>query len=112
MSLLTSTIPLSNHEAQKRARVIRALADPARLQILHILKHRGGAVTVAEIVKEFDLSQPTISHHLHLLLSADLISYRKSGFNVFYTIEAVKLAEVGAWLRDLQPEKKEARHVS
>ena len=103
---LTNTSPLSSKEADKQARVLKALADPSRLQILHILKAHGGAITVAEIKEQFDLFQPTISHHLHQLLHADLISYKRSGFNTFYTIEAVKLAEVGAWLRALLPQKE------
>lgn len=101
-----STPPLlSNAEARKQANLIKALADPARLQILHILKQRGGTITVDELVECFDLQQPTISHHLRILRDVDLVSYKKAGMHIYYSIEAVKVAEAYMNVRSLLPQK-------
>jgi DNA-binding transcriptional ArsR family regulator len=62
----------------------KALADETRQQILQMLLDR--EMSVSEIVGEFDMSQPTISHHLNILKQFDLVIRRKEGKQVFYTI--------------------------
>ena len=96
---------LSNEDARKQANLIKALADPARLQILHILKQRGGTIPVDKLTEHFDLQQPTVSHHLRILFDAGLVNYRKSGMHSYYFIEPSKLAEAYTNVRSLLPQK-------
>ena len=98
---------IGSEETRKQAHILKALADPARLQILAILKREAGMVRVSKIVEEFDLAQPTIAHHLHVLLEAGLVNYKRSGFQTFYFIEAAAMKRVCAMIHDLIPEKKE-----
>lgn len=101
---LTSTATLatlSNEDARRQATLIKALSDPVRLQILHILKQHSGAIAVEKIVEHFNLEQPTISHHLRILLSAGLINYKKSGNYKYYFIEDPKLIEAYLIIRRL-----------
>ena len=107
----TATPILSYKEACRQARVNKAFADPNRLHILHLLKQQGGNISVNEIVKESGLEQSMVSFHLKLLLKVGLVSYRKDGRTVFYTIEAQKLTEVCMAIHDLIPEKKEQPHA-
>jgi ArsR family transcriptional regulator len=62
----------------------KALADDTRQQILEMLLER--EMCVGDIVEAFDMSQPTISHHLNVLKQFGLVASRKEGKQVFYTI--------------------------
>jgi ArsR family transcriptional regulator len=68
----------------------KALADPTRQKILEILLQ--GEKTVTEIVEDFNLSQPTISHHLELLSRYGLLISRKEGKQVYYTTDQAKVS--------------------
>lgn len=71
--------PFGRSDAERLAAALTALADPSRLQILGILWHNGES-TQAEIRRaQGSLSQPTISHHMHLLHASGLVSTRKDG---------------------------------
>jgi ArsR family transcriptional regulator, arsenate/arsenite/antimonite-responsive transcriptional repressor len=63
----------------------RALGDETRQQILELL--RGGELGASEIVRAFEMSQPTISHHLGILKQSGLLKSRKQGKQVFYSID-------------------------
>jgi ArsR family transcriptional regulator len=81
---LTST-PLSEERAVELAAVFKALGDPVRLRLLSMIASRaGGEVCVCELTPAFDLSQPTISHHLKLLRQAGLIDCERRGTWVHY----------------------------
>jgi ArsR family transcriptional regulator len=69
----------------------RALGDETRQQILELL--RGGELGVGEIVKAFEMSQPTISHHLGILKQSGLVKSRKQGKQVFYSIDDQNVIE-------------------
>jgi DNA-binding transcriptional ArsR family regulator len=64
--------------------VFKAIGDPVRIDILKFLS--GGAKSVGEIVAEFDLSQPAISHHLGILKNAQLVKIKKQGRSILYSI--------------------------
>ena len=68
------------------ARVLKALGSPVRLKIMHILGRSGGQVCVCDIEAQFDLSQPTISHHLRLLREAGLVETEQRGPWVHYSV--------------------------
>jgi ArsR family transcriptional regulator len=81
---LTSA-PLSEDQAAELAVVFKALGDPVRLRLLSLIASRaGGEVCVCELTPAFELSQPTISHHLKLLRQAKLIDCERRGTWVYY----------------------------
>jgi len=77
--------PLSEERAVELAAVFKALGDPVRLRLLSMIASRaGGEVCVCELTPAFELSQPTISHHLKLLRQAGLIDCERRGTWVYY----------------------------
>ena len=69
----------------------KALADDTRQQILGMLKD--GEMCVSDIVAAFNMSQPTISHHLSILKQFGLVTSRKEGKQVFYAIDHDNVVE-------------------
>ncbi|MFC4563022.1 ArsR/SmtB family transcription factor [Nocardiopsis mangrovi] len=81
------TAPLDEDQAHDLARVFKALGDPVRLRLLSMIASRaGGEVCVCDLTPAFDLSQPTISHHLKLLRDAGLIASQRRGTWVYYRL--------------------------
>ncbi|UNZ18161.1 metalloregulator ArsR/SmtB family transcription factor [Streptomyces sp. 891-h] len=79
------TTPLDEGQAVELAKVFKALGDPVRLRLLSMIASRaGGEVCVCDLTPAFDLSQPTISHHLKLLREASLIDCERRGTWVYY----------------------------
>ncbi|MCX4547448.1 MULTISPECIES: helix-turn-helix transcriptional regulator [unclassified Streptomyces] len=77
--------PLGEGQAVELAKVFKALGDPVRLRLLSMIASRaGGEVCVCDLTPAFDLSQPTISHHLKLLRQAGLIDCERRGTWVYY----------------------------
>lgn len=77
--------PLAEEQSVELARVFKALGDPVRLRLLSMIASRaGGEVCVCELTPAFDLSQPTVSHHLKLLRQAELIDCERRGTWVYY----------------------------
>lgn len=71
--------------------VFKAIGDPVRIDILKFLS--GGEKSVGEIVAEFDLSQPAISHHLCVLKHAQLVRMKKHGRSILYSINDGRIAD-------------------
>jgi len=69
----------------------KALGDDTRQKILQMLLE--GELSVGEIVEAFDVSQPTISHHLNVLKQVDLVTSRKDGKQVYYAINHGNVVE-------------------
>jgi ArsR family transcriptional regulator, arsenate/arsenite/antimonite-responsive transcriptional repressor len=83
-SPLTSE-PLSAEQAERIAPLVKALADPVRLRLLSLVaSHADGEACVCDLNDAFDLSQPTISHHLKVLHDAGLVDREKRGTWVYY----------------------------
>ncbi|MEU0133087.1 metalloregulator ArsR/SmtB family transcription factor [Streptomyces sp. NPDC006296] len=81
------TAPLDEVQAVEVAKVFKALGDPVRLRLLSMIASRaGGEVCVCDLTPAFDLSQPTISHHLKLLRQAGLIDSERRGTWVYYRL--------------------------
>ncbi|UKY49985.1 ArsR/SmtB family transcription factor [Streptomyces inhibens] len=77
--------PLGEEQAVELAKVFKALGDPVRLRLLSMIASRaGGEVCVCDLTAAFELSQPTISHHLKLLRQAGLIDCERRGTWVYY----------------------------
>ena len=85
-------------EAERMGRVAKALGDPIRMQLVDVLRKHAGKVCVCELVPLFDLSQPTISHHLKVLRDAGLVGSERRGLWAYYYVEDDALEELRAWL--------------
>ncbi|MFE7111860.1 ArsR/SmtB family transcription factor [Streptomyces sp. NPDC057575] len=79
--------PMDEDRAAELAKVFKALGDPVRLRLLSMIASRnGGEICVCDLTPAFDLSQPTISHHLKLLKQAGLIASERRGTWVYYRL--------------------------
>jgi ArsR family transcriptional regulator len=91
--------PLSDAQAQRIAPLLKALADPVRLRLLSLVaSHADGEACVCDLNDAFDLSQPTISHHLKVLHEVGLLERSKRGVWVYYAVREQPLADLGALL--------------
>lgn len=79
--------PLDADEAADLARILKAIADPARLRLLSLVAaHEDGEACVCDLTEPLALSQPTVSHHLKVLVEAGLLSREKRGVWAYYTL--------------------------
>jgi ArsR family transcriptional regulator, arsenate/arsenite/antimonite-responsive transcriptional repressor len=85
-------------EAERMAAVAKALGDPVRLQLIDVLRKHAGKVCVCELVPLFDLTQPTVSHHLKVLRDANLVGSERQGLWAYYYVIPDALTELSAWL--------------
>lgn len=96
--------PLRPEQATSLARVFKALGDPVRLRIVSIVaSHEGGVggareCCVCDLTAAFDLSQPTISHHLKVLKEVGLLTSERRASWVYYRVVPETLAELSALL--------------
>jgi ArsR family transcriptional regulator len=79
---------------EKQLNVIKALADATRLSILQKVL-REGEISCQDLSANFDLAQPTMSHHIGKLIDADVISVRKEGVAHFYSVNQSLLKALG-----------------
>jgi ArsR family transcriptional regulator, arsenate/arsenite/antimonite-responsive transcriptional repressor len=84
--------------AARLVAVARALADPVRLRLVDVLRDHPGKVCPCELAPLFELSQPTISHHLKVLKDAGILESEKHGLFVYYYVRRGALAELTSWL--------------
>ena len=90
---------LSAEQAEQVAPLLKALADPVRLRLMSLVaSHEGGEACVCELTGAFDLTAPTISHHLRVLREAGLISSQRRGTWVYYRANPGVLARLTAVL--------------
>ncbi len=93
--------PLSRQQAEQVAPLLKALADPVRLRLMSLVaSHPGGEACVCDLTDAFDLSQPTISHHLKVLHESGLLDREKRGVWVYYRARTEALASLGAMIGD------------
>jgi ArsR family transcriptional regulator, arsenate/arsenite/antimonite-responsive transcriptional repressor len=78
--------PLPPGLAARLAALHRAIGDPTRVQMLHILKASSEPVCVCDFTAAFDLGQPTVSHHLRKLREAGLVSSSRRGIWSFHEL--------------------------
>ena len=92
--------PLTLTQAEGIVPLLKALADPARLRLLSLVaSHKGGEACVCDLNDAFDLSQPTISHHLKVLHEAGLLDREKRGVWVYYRARTEAMSALGELLR-------------
>ncbi|GAA4697435.1 metalloregulator ArsR/SmtB family transcription factor [Nocardioides conyzicola] len=91
--------PLSAETAERVMPLVKAIADPVRLRLLSLVaSHADGEACVCDLNDAFDLSQPTISHHLKLLHEAGLLDREKRGVWVYYRVNRSALGDLAALL--------------
>ena len=79
-------IPLPEARVDASVEVLKALADPTRLQMIGVLKRAAEPVCICDFTATFDLSQPTISHHMAKLKEAGLVEVSRSGIWAYYQL--------------------------
>ncbi len=84
--------------------VFKALNDPTRREILALLQERD--MTAGEIVEKFNISGPSISHHLDLLKQAKLVTAEKEGQFIYYSLNTTVVDEIMKWFLQFKSKKK------
>ena len=94
-----TTAPLSAAAADQLARTLKAIAEPTRLRLLSLIAaHHNGEACVCELTDPVGLSQPTVSHHLKVLVDAGLLTREKRGVWAFYTLIPEALGDLAVVL--------------
>jgi ArsR family transcriptional regulator len=89
---------IEREQAERMGEVAKALGDPVRMQLVDVLRKHAGKVCVCELVPLFDLSQPTVSHHLKVLREAGIVGSERQGLWAYYYVRPEALEELSAWL--------------
>jgi ArsR family transcriptional regulator, arsenate/arsenite/antimonite-responsive transcriptional repressor len=89
---------VEREQAERIGVVAKALGDPIRIQLVDVLRKHAGKVCVCELVPLFDLSQPTVSHHLKVLRQAGVVDSERRGLWAYYYVRPEALEELSAWL--------------
>jgi ArsR family transcriptional regulator len=91
--------PLSAEAADRVAPLVKAIADPVRLRLVSLVaSHADGEACVCDLNDAFDLSQPTISHHLKLLHESGILDREKRGVWVYYRVNRDALRDLATLL--------------
>lgn len=91
--------PLAAEDAERLAALFKAMADPARLRLLSLVAaHEDGEACVCDLTAPVGLSQPTVSHHLKILVDAGLLTRDKRGVWAYYRLVPERLAQAAAAL--------------
>ena len=84
--------------------VFKALNDPTRREILQLLQEKD--MTAGDIADRFNISWPSVSHHLDLLKQAKLVTAEKEGQFVYYSLNTTVVDEIVKWFLQFKPKKK------
>ncbi|HEX6193370.1 MAG TPA: autorepressor SdpR family transcription factor [Chitinophagaceae bacterium] len=84
--------------------VFKALNDATRREILQLLQEKD--MTAGEIAEQFNMSWPSISHHLDLLKQAKLVNAEKDGQYIYYSLNTTVVDEILKWLMQFKSKKK------
>lgn len=91
--------PIDRATAEELARLLKAVADPARLQLLALIRSYANCeACVCDLTAEVGLSQATVSHHLRVLADAGLVVAEKRGYWTWYSLVPSRLSELSAVL--------------
>src|SRR5215472_1299274 len=91
--------PITASQAADLARQLKALADPTRLRLVSMVAaHEGGEACVCELTEPLGLTQPTISHHLKILVDAGIFTRDKRGVWAYYALVPSALDALSAVL--------------
>lgn len=97
-------VPLDAESAAALARTLKAIADPARLRLLSLVAaHQDGEACVCDLTQPLGLTQPTVSHHLKVLVDAGLLTRDKRGVWAYFTLVPGALDSLAAVLSSREP---------
>jgi ArsR family transcriptional regulator len=85
--------------AGKLNELFKAIADPTRREILHLLRKE--EMTAGDVAARFDMTKPTMSHHFSVLKEAGLVTSRREGQTIWYALNTTVLEDVLAWTMDM-----------
>ncbi len=91
-------LDVGSDRANSLAALAKALSDPIRVQLVDILRRHAGRVCVCELQPLFDVSQPTLSHHLKVLRDAGVVGVERQGLWAYYYVNREALEELESWL--------------
>ncbi|MEV0071219.1 metalloregulator ArsR/SmtB family transcription factor [Amycolatopsis sp. NPDC050768] len=87
-------------DASDAAKLFKALADPLRIRLVSLIRHSpGGEACFCDLAEEFDMPQPTLSHHLRVLVSAGILTRERRGTWSWYSLVPEPLETLQALLR-------------
>ena len=92
------------------AETFKALSDPARREILQMLKH--GRMSAGDIGSHFDMTGATVSYHLKILKKADLVWEKKEKNFIYYELNTSVLEEIMLWISDLKGDNDDDKEKS
>lgn len=84
--------PLAPSERERSVAVLKALADPTRMEMYRLIAGQSAGLCACDIVERFDLTQPTIAHHLKVLRDAGLLTVSRRGIWAYYAADPQGLA--------------------
>lgn len=83
----TDVRPLAPDARERGVAVLKALADPTRLEMYRLIAGQPAGLCACDIVDRFDLAQPTIAHHLKVLRDAGLVTVSRTGIWAYYAAD-------------------------
>jgi ArsR family transcriptional regulator len=89
---------VDREQAVRLAEVAKAIGDPIRVQLVDVLRKHAGKVCVCELVPLFDVSQPTLSHHLKKLRDAGIVDSERRGLWAYYYVLPGAIDGLAGWL--------------
>ena len=98
--------PITPGQAADLARLLKALADPARLRLVSMVAaHEGGEACVCDLTEPLGLTQPTVSHHLKILVDAGIFTRDKRGVWAYYALVPAALDALSSVLSGTQRDR-------
>jgi ArsR family transcriptional regulator, repressor of sdpIR and other operons len=88
--------------------IFKALSDPSRREILRLLGR--GEMSAGELASKFDITKPTMSYHFSVLKEADLISSRRDGTTIYYSLNTTVVQDLMTWVMHLGVRSKNRRN--
>jgi len=89
---------VEREQAERMSSVAKALGDPVRLQLVDVLRKHAGKVCVCELIPLFEISQPTVSHHLKILRESGIVDSERRGLWAYYYVKPEALEDLSGWL--------------
>ena len=91
--------PIDRDTAEELAKLLKSVADPARLQVLSLLRSKENCeACVCDLTEPLGLSQPTVSHHLKVLVDAGILAREKRGYWTWYALVPERMSQIAAVL--------------
>ncbi|OXM59304.1 ArsR/SmtB family transcription factor [Amycolatopsis vastitatis] len=102
--LAEPTAVVSDTEAETAAKLFKALSDPVRIRLVSLIRHSpGGEACFCDLAEDFDMPQPSLSHHLRVLVTAGILTRERRGTWSWYSLVPEPLEALGDLLREGGP---------